>query len=68
MTRDDLKLKVGLGVAVIVGLGTLSTGMVETLGLPTAIIPWLPWFRLAAFLVGLVTAKLATSPLPGKLD
>lgn len=68
MTRDDLKLKIGLIVAIIVGLSTLSTGMVQTLGLPNAIIPALPWCRLAAFVIGVVTAHLRSSPLPSKVE
>lgn len=65
MTRDDLKLKIGVVVALIVGLATLSEGTVHALGLPLVIVPMLPWCRLAAFVVGLVSAQLGTSPLPG---
>lgn len=66
MTRNDLKLKIGVVVAVIVGLATLSEGMVHALGLPPVIVPFLPWARLAAFVVGIVSAQLGKSPLPGK--
>lgn len=66
MTRDDLKLKLIVGFAVIVALATLSEGTVKTIGLPLGIIPWLPWFRLASFVGGIVSAQLGTSPLPGK--
>jgi hypothetical protein len=66
MTRDDLKLKFGVLVAVIVAVAALSEGMIHTLGLPLAIVPWLPWCRLAAFVVGVVSAQMGTSPLPGK--
>jgi hypothetical protein len=65
MTRDDLKLKIGVGLAVVVGLATLSEGMVHTLGLPLAIVPWLPGCRLVALVSGIVSAQLGTSPLPG---
>jgi hypothetical protein len=66
MTRDDLTLKLGVAGALLVGLATLSEGMVHTLGLPLVIVPALPWIRLAAFLVGLLSAQLGSSPLPGK--
>lgn len=66
MTRDDLKFKIGVGVAVIIGLATLTEGTVHALGLPLAIVPLLPWARLAAFVVGIVSAQLGKSPLQGK--
>lgn len=66
MTRDDLKLKIGVLVAVLVGIATLSDGTVHALGLPAAILPWLPWCRLASYVVGLMSAQMGTSPLPGK--
>lgn len=61
MTRDDLKLKLGVVLAVLGAIATLSDGM-----LPPALLPYLPWFRLASIVVGVVSAQLGTSPLPGK--
>jgi hypothetical protein len=65
MTRDDLKLKIGVGVAVIVALATLNDTTVRLLGFPIWIVPCLPYCRLAAFVSGIVSAQLGTSPLPG---
>lgn len=68
MTRDDLKWTGMALVAVLVGLAALSDTTVQMLGLPAAIVPWLPWCRLGALMVGVVGAKLGNSPLPGKAD
>lgn len=60
MTRDDLKWWAGMAGGVVVGVsGSLS------------LFPWIPpaWqhgISLAAFIIGIVSGKMATSPLPGK--
>ena len=64
MTRDDLKWSIGIVAAVIVGLATLGTSITDY-GIPAS---WLPLIRLGALIVGIVSGKLATSPLPGKVD
>lgn len=68
MTRDDLKWTVLMVLAVIASLALLSESVVRELGLPLAIVPWLPWCRLVTMLAGVVGAKLGNSPLPGKAD
>jgi len=62
MTRDDLTWWAGIAAAVILGLATLGNG-ITAYGLPLAIVPYV---RLAALIIGIVSGKLATSPLPGK--
>lgn len=59
--RDSLIWTAGMFAAVITGLATL--GNLEDYGIPNN---WLPYLRLAALVVGIVSGKLATSPLPGK--
>lgn len=62
MTRDDLKWWAGIIGGAVVGVaGNL------------ALFPWIPepWQRgigIAAFVYGIVSGKMATSPLPGKSD
>jgi small basic protein len=63
LTRDSLLLWVGMLGSIIVGLASL--GNVSDYGIPDA---WLPYLRLAALIVGIVSGKLATSPLPGAND
>lgn len=64
MTRDDLKLWLGMAAAVVIGLATLGNELTQY-GVPAA---WLPYIRLLALILGIVSGKLATSPLPGKAD
>jgi len=63
MTRDSILWWFGIIGAVIVGLATL--GNLNDYGIPDN---WLPYIRLAALIVGIVSGKMATSPLPGKKD
>ncbi len=65
MTRDSLYLWAGIVVSVVMGLATLTDSGAAELGLPSA---WLPYLRLASFVLGIVSAKLGSSPLPGKQD
>jgi hypothetical protein len=68
MTRDDVKWTVLMMLAVIASLAVLSEGVVRELGLPSVIVPWLPWCRLVTMIAGVVGAKFGNSPLPGKSD
>lgn len=61
MTRDSALWWFGIVAAVIVGIATL--GNTADYGIPDS---WLPFIRLAALIIGIVSGKLATSPLPGK--
>jgi hypothetical protein len=63
MTRDSWIWWWGILSAVVVGLATL--GNLQDYGIPDVALPYL---RLAALIVGVVSGKLATSPLPGKSD
>lgn len=70
MHRDSNLWWVGIGSAVILGLATLDgTGTGPTslayYGIPMAVAPYL---RLAALIIGIVSGKLATSPLPSKAE
>jgi hypothetical protein len=60
MTRDSIVWWVGIGFAIILGLATVPEP--ATLGIPAVCLPYL---RLAALIIGIVSGKLATSPLPG---
>jgi hypothetical protein len=62
-SRDDAKWSVAIIIATIVALATLSEDMVKTLGLPLAVLRWLPWCRLIAFVVGVVSGTMKTSNL-----
>lgn len=64
-SRDDAKWTIGMATGIVVGLATLSDSMVVTLGLPTVIIPLLPWCRLVSIIVGITSAKMASSSLFG---
>lgn len=59
--RDSVVWWVGIVGAVIVGLATLADP--ATYGIPAWLMPYL---RLGALIVGIVSGKMATSPLPGK--
>ena len=61
ITRDSALWWWGMAAAIVGGFATL--GNVEDYGLPMA---WVPYIRLAALIVGIVSGKLATSPLAGK--
>jgi hypothetical protein len=63
-TRDDLLWTVGIIGAVVVGLATLGNTITDY-GIPAS---WLPYIRLIALIVGIVSGKLATSPLRGAND
>jgi hypothetical protein len=63
MTRDDLKWSVGLVGAITVAIAALSDTVVHAFGIPAAA---LPYIKFGAFLVGVVSAYMKTSPLPGK--
>lgn len=59
--RDNIIWTFGVIAAVIVGLATLdSQTAVESFGIPAT---WLPYLRLAAFVIGIVSAQLGLSPL-----
>ncbi len=63
MTRDSFVWWLGILFPVIVE-GCNAIGVAPSdYGIPAA---WVPFFRLVALVVGLVSGKLATSPLPGK--
>jgi hypothetical protein len=69
--RDSWLWRLGIVGAVIVALASLSTGDPSnplTLGYYGIPDPWAPYIRLAAFVIGIASGKLATSPLPGKAD
>lgn len=67
MTRDSKWWWVGIVSAVILGLATLDTGTgpasLSYYGIPVEAAPYL---RLSALVIGIVSGKLATSPLKGK--
>lgn len=63
-TRDDAKWVCGIVAAIVVGLAALGDG-IKDYGIPLAA---LPYIRLGSLVVGLVSAKMATSGLPGKAD
>jgi hypothetical protein len=70
MTRDSKLWWAGIVCAVILGLATLDgsgTGPTSLAyyGIPMVVAPYL---RLAALIIGIVSGKLATSPLPSKAD
>jgi hypothetical protein len=69
MTRDSKLWWAGIIGAVILGLATLGadTGPMSLAyyGIPLAAAPYI---RLAALIIGIVSGKMATSPLPGKDD
>lgn len=69
MTRDSRLWWVGIVSAVILGLATLDSGSGPTslayYGIPLAAAPYI---RLAALVIGIVSGKLATSPLPHSDD
>lgn len=59
--RDSVVWTFGVIAAVIFGLATLDTATaVQSFGIPAA---WLPYLRLAAFVIGIVSAQLGLSPL-----
>lgn len=60
-TRDDFKWTASIVAAVVVGLATLGNTVTDY-GIPA---DWLPYIRLLALVVGIVSAKMATSSLPG---
>jgi hypothetical protein len=65
-TRDSAVWLWSTIAAIIVGLATVDeTFAVATLGIPLA---WLTKIRLAAFVIGLGSAKVSNSFLPGKKD
>lgn len=69
MTRDSKLWWLGIAAAVILGLGTLDGNEGPTslayYGIPLAAAPYL---RLLALVIGIVSGKMATSPLPHSDD
>ena len=64
LSRDSVVWWFGMIAAVIVGLATLGDSVTDY-GIPAT---WVPYVRLAALIVGIVSGKLATSPLKGAED
>ncbi len=62
MTRDSVVWWVGMIVAVL-GAIIANANL-----LPAAWAPALPWINLACIVLGVISGKLATSPLPGEHD
>ena len=60
-SRDDLKWTIATAASIIVGLAALGNTITEY-GIPAS---WLPYLRLGALVVGLVSAKMSTSNLFG---
>jgi hypothetical protein len=60
-TRDDAKWTYGIIAAIVLGLAALGNAITDY-GIPAT---WLPYMRLAALIVGIISAKMATSGLPG---
>lgn len=60
LTRDSFVWWIGIVSAVIVGMATVSDPV--TYGIPEWAVPYL---RLGALIVGIISGKLATSPLRG---
>lgn len=66
ISRDSIVWWVGIVGSVVVGLADLSAaGNLAHYGIPEGAAPYL---RLGALVVGIVSGKLATSPLAGKRD
>jgi hypothetical protein len=64
-TRDSALWLWGTIVAIVLGLATLDQATAVALGIPAA---WLVKLRLAAFILGLISAKVSTSPFPHSKD
>ncbi len=64
-TRDSALWLWGTIVAIILGLATIDQPMAIALGIPAT---WLLKLRLAAFVIGIISAKVSTSPLPHSDD
>ena len=58
--RDSWIWTLGMMASVVVGLATM--GDLSAYGIPAS---WEPYLRLAALVIGMISGKLATSPLPG---
>lgn len=61
MTRDSWVWTFGVIVAIVMGVATLDTPTAIGFGLHAA---WLPYLRLAGYVVGIISGKMASSPLP----
>ena len=62
LTRDSLIWWFGMGGAVLVGLSTVGDAdLITKYGIPEQVIPYL---RFGALIVGILSAKNATSSLP----
>jgi hypothetical protein len=61
ISRDSALWWFGIVAAIVMGVA--SAGNLQDYGIPDA---WLPYVRLSALVIGIVSGKLATSPLPGK--
>lgn len=60
ITRDSAIWWFGMIAAIVMGVATL--GNIQDYGIPN---DWLPYIRLAALVIGIISGKLATSPLKG---
>lgn len=63
LTRDSAWWLAGIVGSVIVGLAAVDESIWSTLGLPAMLVPYLPWVRLAALVIGIGSGKLSFSPL-----
>jgi hypothetical protein len=69
--RDSWFWWLGILSSIVVALATLTTGDPSnplTLGYYGIPDVWAPYIRLIAFVIGIGSGKLATSPLPAKPD
>jgi hypothetical protein len=71
LSRDSALLWVGIVTAIVLALATLKPGpptdpmALAYYGIPAT---WAPFLRLLALVVGIVSAKLSTSPLRSKAE
>ena len=63
LTRDSKVWWLGMLVPILVEVANALVANPADFGIPAG---WLPTIRLVALIVGLISGKLATSPLPGK--
>jgi NhaP-type Na+/H+ or K+/H+ antiporter len=65
LTRDSWLWWAGIIGSVVIGLATLDSSTLTDYGIPGG---WVRFIRLAAFVVGIVSGKMATSPLPSQTE